>query len=174
MNFRWIFFLPVPLLAACFGEDARDRSLAGLDLSNMELVRELGRGLSSADRAMFSTYVAIHAPSSPTFCGERLVGRDGREPLTVGEAIDMTQVRDFEIRLARAKEAKPLTPAQVARRQEVFTVDQRGTLSDRQTLLFAKYGPAARSMPEWAALERRKAEYDRQLAAMRAKDSPGG
>ncbi len=174
MKLRGIGVLTAALLVAgCLGNGARERSLAGLDLSNMELVRDLGEGLSGDDRAAFSTYVLIHAPSSPSFCGERLFARDGREPLTVGEAIDLTRLREFEIRLARAEEAKPLTPVQLARRQVRFTDDQRGMVSDQQTLLFAKYGAAARQTPEWAALERRKAEYERQLAEMRAKDPPG-
>lgn len=173
MRLRWIFLGTFLLLSACMGDAARDRSLAGLDLSNMELVRELGEGLNAADRGAFSTYVAIHAPSSPTFCGEVLVGRDGRQPLTIGEAIDMTRLREFEIQFARAEEAKPLTPAQAARRQIRFSDDQRGMLSDQQTILFAKYGSAAARTPEWAELERRKADYDRQIAEMRAKQPFG-
>lgn len=173
MNFRWIFFLPVLLLTACLGDSVRERSLAGLDLSNMALVQELGRGLSAADRATFSTYVAVHAPSSRTFCGERLFGRDGREPQTVGEAIDMTNLREFEIRLAREEQAKPMTPAQQARFEIRFNDDQRGRASDQQTLLFAKYGPAALKTAEWAALERRKAAYAQQVAALREKTEPG-
>jgi hypothetical protein len=98
-------------LAAC-GQEVQDLRLAEVDLSNMTMVQRLGQRLGPADRAAFTTYVAIHAASPGRSCGLRLGGRNGKEPETIGEAIQVMHIRTAQMErvLAEARQP-PSTPA---------------------------------------------------------------
>jgi len=69
----------------------RDLRLAEVDLSNAAVVQRIGQQLEPTDKVAFTTFLALHGPSSARHCGQRLAGRDGSEPQTIGDAIDFTR-----------------------------------------------------------------------------------
>lgn len=157
--------LPVLLLAAC-SQDPRGIELAEVNLADMDVVQEIRGKLPPEDRPVFGTYVVRHAVTSPSFCGEVLVDRNGRQPRTIGEAIDLTVLREEEDRRERLAAKRPLTAAEAVRSQREFLIGQKEALIGRRTLLDATHGPAARKMPEWEEIEAELADYDAQLAAL--------
>lgn len=91
--------------------------LAEVDLSNMTVVQQLGSELSPADRAAFTTYVAIHAAFAAGTCGLRLGGPDGKEPETIGEAIQVMHDRTARMERALYEARQPAVAAPMARTQ---------------------------------------------------------
>jgi hypothetical protein len=160
------------LLSAC-ADDVRGLRLAEVDLSDGAAVRQLGRQLSPADSAALITYAALHAPSSPGFCGKRLLGPSGQEPATIGEAIDFTRERAAAIRTASLGAERPKSAAELAAEQWDGLIVQRELLVSRQSVLLSEHGPAAKRLSEWASLEARMAEYDSKLAALKPKMEAG-
>lgn len=160
------------LLSAC-ADDVRGLRLAEVDLSDGAAVRQLGRQLSPADSAALITYAALHAPSSPGFCGKRLLGPSGQEPATIGEAIDFTRERAAAIRTASLGAERPKSAAELAAEQWDGLIVQRELLISRQSVLLSEHGPAAKRLSEWASLEARMAEYDSKLAALKPKMEAG-
>jgi hypothetical protein len=153
-------------LAGCT-EDVRDLRLETVDLSDMRAVHELARQLSPTDKAALITYAAIHAPSSPGFCGKSFVGRSGRAPSTIGEAIELTLDLQADIRTARVEAERRKTRAQLAAEQWDGLIIQRELLISRQSALLSEHGAAARGLPEWRALQSGMSEYDKKLAALK-------
>ena len=162
----------VLMLAACT-EDVRDLRLENVDLSDMAAVRELGRQLNPTDKAALITYAAIHAPSSAGFCGKRLVGRSGKEPSTIGEAIELTLDLQADVRTARIDAERALAPAQLAAERWDDLIVQRELLISRQSVLLSEHGASARQLREWRSLEVRMTEYDEKLAALKPKLEAG-
>jgi len=154
------------VLAGCT-EDVRDLRLEAVDLSDMTAVHELARQLSPTDKAALITYAAIHAPSSPGFCGKTFVGRSGKAPSTIGEAIELTLDLQADIRTARVDAERAKTPAQLAAEQWDDLIVQRELLISRQSVLLSEHGAAARQLREWRSLEARMTEYDEKLAALK-------
>lgn len=141
----WVTLLAPGLLWAC-STDVRSTRLADVDLSDMAVVQSLGQRLAADQRAAFSNYVWQHRISSAGFCGNPLVDHQGRDPLTIGEAIDLTIARDREE--AQRIANKP----QWAYRWEELT-RERDRLMDRQGLMLAQHGPGAQERPEWRTLQ---------------------
>lgn len=158
-------------LSAC-APDPLSRELASLDLADMGVVQNLGRNLAPDERVAFNTYIAIHRPDGPGFCGERLVDKQGKEPATVGEAINLTLARIEADKALRRAAAQPKSPAEMAQEKKEFLLAQREQIEVRRSLLFAQYGPDAERMPEWREIDRELAEYDRQLAGQVASPVP--
>lgn len=148
------------LLSSCAG-DVRATRLADVDLSNMSVVRNLARRLPTNERAALATYVVRHRVTSSGFCGRKLVGHGGREPHTVGEAIDLTTSRQAED--ARREAQKPAW----AHRWEALT-RERDRLMDRQSLLLAEHGSAAHERQDWAGLQAMLAENGRAMTDLRS------
>lgn len=167
------FTIAIALLVSACANDVRDLPLAEVDLSDMGAVRELGWQLGPADRAALITYAAVHAPSSAGFCGRRLVGRSGKEPTTVGEAIDLTRDLQADILAARVEAEQSRTPAQLVAQQWDDLIIRRELLVGRQSVLLSEHGSAARRLPEWRSLETEMIEYDNKLAALKAKVNTG-
>lgn len=154
-------------IAAC-APDPLDRSLADVDLADMETVQVIARGLSAEDRGAFSTYVALHAPTGPGFCGVRLVDDEGRDPQTVGEAIALTRARTIADEAQRRAELAPKTDAQLAHERRAFLTGQIEVLIARRSALYSQHGPAAERLPEWSVIARDMAAYERQIASLPA------
>jgi hypothetical protein len=161
------------LLSAC-AQDPRDVLLAEVDLSNAAVMQELARGLSPKDKAALVVYTLVHAPSSTGFCGQKLVGRDGVEPMTIGDAITLTLRREAELRTARVEAARPKTAPELAREQWDGLIIQREMLLARQSALLSDHGPAARRMPEWDSVEAEMTESDQKLAVLKPKIEDAG
>jgi hypothetical protein len=100
-------------LSAC-GQDARSVRLGDVDLTKSATVRDVRERLSPADRPAFAIYVTRHLVYGAGFCGQRLTDTEGREPATVGEAIDQTRAREVVIAAAARQERRTLTPAEQA------------------------------------------------------------
>ena len=95
-------------LAAC-GENAHDRRLDEVDLSDMAVVQQLAQELSAADRAAFTTFAAIHGRAEAGNCGLTL---GGKKPETIGQAIQMMRIRlaQFERDHGQAKQPPTAAP----------------------------------------------------------------
>lgn len=163
--------LPMMLLAAC-SPDVRSLALAEVNLADMDVVQEIRSNLPPEDRSAFGTYVIRHAVTSPSFCGEVLVDRHGRQPQTIGEAIALTVMREEEERQERLAAKRPLTAAETVRREREFLIFQKEALIGRRTYLDSMHGPAAQQLSEWAEIEVKLADYDARLAALQP--SPQG
>ena len=87
----------IALLAACgSAQNVRQIPIANLDLSNMKVVTDIQSQLPTAQRPALATYALLHWPGSKAFCGHRLSDKSGHEPSTVGEAIDLTLLREAQ------------------------------------------------------------------------------
>lgn len=156
------------LLSAC-ADDVRGIRLEEVDLSDTAAVREIAGQLSSTDRAALLTYAALHAPSSPGFCGKRLVGASGKEPATIGEAIELTLGLQAGTPSASSEPDVAKTPAQRAGEQWDDLIIQRELVISRQSALLAEHGSAARRLREWSSLETAMRAYDQKLAVLKAR-----
>lgn len=155
------------VLAAC-SQDVRSLELADVDFTDMETVQQIRHDLPPEDRAVFSTYIVRHVATSSSFCGEKLVDSDGREPLTLGEALALTVLREERDRRERLAAERPLSAAESARRQHEALIQQREALIARQTYLIATLGPGAKQSPEWESTDTQMAEVESKLSAMQA------
>lgn len=155
------------VLAAC-SQDVRSLELADVDFSDMKVVQQIRQDLPPEDRAVFSTFVVRHVATSSSFCGETLVDSNGREPLTLGEALALTVLRDERDRRERLAAERPLSAVETARRQHEGLIQQREALIARQTHLLATQGPAAKQSPEWESTAKQMAEIESRLGAAQA------
>lgn len=161
------------LLSAC-AQDPLSVRLAEVDLSDAAVMQDLARGLSPKDKAALIIYQTVHSPSSTGFCGQRLVGRDGEEPRTIGDAINLTLRREAQLRTARIEAERPKTAAELAREQWDGLIVERELLIARQSALLVNHGPAAKRLSEWNSLETKMTESDRKLAALRPEMESAG
>lgn len=139
-------------LSAC-SADVRERSLADVDLGNMEVVQALGTELSQDERAALATYVVAHWPRSAAFCGEVLVDENGQQPTTIGEAIVMTKWREKERERRLARAARPRTPMEQLLDRRDFLIGQQDQLFSQKELLFDQLGKKAMTHPHMDAIE---------------------
>jgi hypothetical protein len=138
-------------LSAC-GQDARSVRLGDVDLTKSATVRDVRERLSPADRPAFAIYVTRHLVYGAGFCGQRLTDTEGREPATVGEAIDQTRAREVVIAAAARQERRTLTPAEQTRSTRQALIERNDQLISRQALLSATKGPAAERSAEWQTI----------------------
>lgn len=144
------------LLLACCGTDVRNVPLSDVDLSDMRAVRQLSRTLNPPERLALITYAAAHGNGSAD-CGADHESRDTAPPRTIGDAITVTLSRIASTRIDPANGDAP-KPRQ--RFDQADRVLPRDRIIDRQSRLLADYGPAARKLPEWVALETKRAHLD--------------
>lgn len=159
-------FIIVALLAGCT-PDARDIALADVDLSNMQTVADIRAQLLPQEQVPFANYVVRHHNMSANFCGKPLVAATGKEPATIGEAVDLSIIRDAAERQALIEAKKPKTASQLARSEWRNLVSAKDMLLDSQTRLRMDFGDKAVQRPEWRSLESKITEIDKELVAMR-------
>ena len=159
-------FLFVGLLAGC-APQVRDIPLADVDLSNMETVGTIRVQLDPKDRVPFANYVVRHHATSANFCGKPLVALTGKEPTTIGEAVDLSVLREAEERQAKIEANKPKHPAQLAKERWNNLIIARDILIDSQARLRIQYGDEAMRRSEWKLVESRMAVIDKKLLAMK-------
>jgi hypothetical protein len=152
-------------VAACT-PDVRATKLADIDLSDSSVLTIIREQLNSEERALLSTYVVRHMAGSARFCGQPLVGPDGKEPATIHEALELTRARNLAERSAMAARQAPLvtTPTLVERRARL--IGERDHLITRQSMLRLQFGQDARQRPEWQKLEKDLAALDQKLAIL--------
>lgn len=156
------------VLASC-GQDVRDTPLAGLDLNDRALVASLRERLAPDDRAPFATYALLHWPGSRLYCGSPPNDGAGREPETIGEAIEVTLAREEELEKARAAAVEPQTDFDHQRALETRAIDRVEELVLKRDMLATRLGPDASKSPEWKRLKRMLDEATEDLAALRRK-----
>ena len=126
--------------------------LGDVDLTKSAMVRDVRNRLAPEDRPAFAIYVTRHLVYGAGFCGQRLTDTEGREPATVGEAIDQTRARELVIAAAARQERRVLSPAEQARTTRQSLIERNDQLMSRQALLSATQGPAAEGSAEWKAI----------------------
>ncbi|MES2781808.1 MAG: hypothetical protein V4657_03355 [Pseudomonadota bacterium] len=159
-------FLIVGLLAGCAPE-ARDIALADVDLRNMQTVGTIRARLAPNERIAFANFIARHHIKSANFCGQPLVAATGKEPATVGEAVDLSMLRDAAERKALIEAKSPKHSGQLAREEWNAIISARDILLDSQTRLRIEYGENAVRRAEWKILATKMAEIDRKLIKMK-------
>lgn len=160
------FLLFVALLAGCSPE-VRDIALADIDLRDMNAVAKIRSQLDSQDSVAFANYVVRHHRAAASFCGQPLVGAGGKEPVTIGEAVDLSIERANAERLALLEAQKPKHPSQIAKEEWDNLIRTRDILLDSQTRVQMEYGKSAVRRPEWKSIETKMAEIDKKLVAMK-------
>ena len=95
-------------LAAC-GQDVRTLRVDDVDLADMAVVQQLAQQLDAEDRTAFTTFAAIHGRAASGNCG---LTRDGRQPETIGEAIELMRARIAQLQPDRVTTAIAL-PADI-------------------------------------------------------------
>ncbi len=157
-------FLAIAALVGCT-DDVRGKSLADYDLSDSAVTVPLIENLDEADRAPFRQFLLHHMATSKGFCGEPLFDEDGAAPVTIGDAIRLTRVREERMAMqGRSFDMASLTP----RARRTIELDQlqrrRGELND----LIAN----ARMAGETATIadnQRRVAQLTQQIDRLTAK-----
>ena len=165
-----LFWLVTACLAlgAC-ADDPRDDPLKLYDFTDMQVVADVASRLAVEERGIFKTYAIEHLASSDRFCGEKLVSLDGREPLTIGDAIDFTierQKRDAE--LLAAQDLNNYSP-QARRFIAIEELESRRDelVGERETFRMLSSDPdGIEETAEWKRFERRIAEVDAELAQL--------
>ena len=160
--------LSLVLLSSC-ATDTRSIQLADIDFRDMRAVQDIRGGLSPKDGVAFANYVVRHRSSSSRFCGRLLTGLDGRQPETVGEAIDLAKARELEERAAAEKQSRPKHPLELAQIEWDELIAERDILIDEQTLLRAEHGPAAERSIEWTSIQTKMTEIEDRLLAIKPK-----
>lgn len=160
------FLLFVVLLGSC-APAPRDIVLADIDLGDMQAVQSIRNRLGAEEARAFASFVVRHHLKSANFCGQPLLGANGRVPETVGEAIDLAAQRDAMERAALLAAQAPKHPRQLAKEAWDNLIRDRDIKIDAQARLRSQYGEAAAGRPEWAPLQKRLAEIDRELVAMK-------
>lgn len=159
-------FLFVALLAGC-APQARDITLADVDLRNMQIVGAIRAGLEPEERIAFANYIVRHHARSANFCGQPLMAVNGKEPTTIGEAVDLSILRDAAERLALIESKKPKHPLQLAKDEWDRLISARDIMIDSQSRLRMEHGDKAVRRPEWKLLESRMAQINEKLVAMK-------
>ena len=160
------FLLFVIVLGSC-APQARDISLSSVDLSDMQAVQAIQKQLGPRDGAAFADFVVRHHVKSASYCGDPLVRADGEAPETVGEAIDLSTRREALERQASLETKGPKHPRELAREAWDGLIRDRDILVDARARLSSEYGSVAERRPEWTAVEKRMAEIDKKLLAMK-------
>lgn len=155
----------VVLLGGC-APGGRDIALSDINLSDMQTVRQIRDQLAPQDGIAFANYILRHHAKSASYCGKPLLDADGKEPATVGDAIDLAVRRDAMEQAALLASQAPKHPLQFAREEWDMLQRDRDIVIDTQTRLRSEFGDGASRHPEWASLEIRSAEIDRKLVAM--------
>lgn len=156
----------VCLLGGC-APAARDIALSDIDLGDMQTVRTIRNQLEPKDGIAFANYVIRHRAKSANYCGQPLLGADGKAPVTVGEAVDLAARRDAAERWALMDSQIPKSPRRLAKEKWDSLTRDRDMTIDAQTRLRMEYGDRAMRRPEWKPLEIKIAEIDRKLIAMK-------
>ena len=154
------------LLGGC-APSARDVAIADLDLGDMQTVQAIRNKLSEQEGRAFASYIVRHHVKSAKFCGRPLLRSDGKEPETVGEAVDLAMRRDALELGAQMAVWAPKHPRELARQAWDDLIRDRDIKIDAQARLRMQYGDGAIHQPEWKSLEASLAEIDRQLVSMK-------
>lgn len=154
------------MLTAC-GADVKGIRLAEVDLTNMRTVQDLRTRLDPVEGAALATYVAEHNSGSAGFCGQALTNSDGKSPETLGEAIALTIAREREERIVLAKAKRLPSPRELGRKSWSELTSERDMVIDAQSRLRFERGRMAEQLPEWAALQRKKAQIDEKLVLLK-------
>ena len=104
---------------------------------------------------------------SANFCGQPLVGANGKAPVTIGDAVDLSIIRDAAERLALAEAQKPKHPRQLIKEEWDSLISARDILMDSQSRLRIEHGEKAARHAEWKSLEVKMAAIDRKLVEMK-------
>lgn len=109
----------------------QSQPLTEYDLSNSSVTVALIQDLAEVDRAPFRQFLVHHMATSAGFCGEALFDENGAPPVTIGDAIRLTRLREERLAMdGQPYHAASLTPE--ARR--AIDLDQlhrrRGELND--------------------------------------------
>ncbi|MXO59989.1 hypothetical protein GRI89_10600 [Altererythrobacter salegens] len=163
---RALIPLACMMLLSC-APDARSIKLTDVDLSDMDTVQGIRSQLSANDGAIFANYVVKHSLTSASFCGHPLVDPNGYPPKTVGEAIELTIVRDAEDRAERIAARRPKNSWELKQERWDDLVSERDMLIDSQSMLLAKHGSEAERLPEWKSIEARKVDLESRLREMK-------
>ena len=154
------------MLSGC-APDVRSTELSRIDLTDMKTLQEIRSRLSPEEGAALASYAIRHSASSHSFCGEALLGSNGKPPETVGEAIELALVRDAAERRQAVEAARPKTPLDNARDRWETLISERDMVIDAQSMLRAKHGLRAESLHEWKALGARLADVDERLVKLK-------
>lgn len=147
--------------------DVRDIALAEVDLGDVQAVQSIRSQLGADDARAFASFVARHHVESANFCGRPPLMRSGRLPETVGDAIDLAAQRDAMDRAALRLAQAPKHPRQLAREEWDRLIRDRDMKLDALARLQSQYGKAAVRRADWAPLQEKLADIDRQLVAMK-------
>lgn len=156
----------VLLLAGCMPE-ARDIALADVDLRDMEAIAQIRSQLAPQDSIAFANYIVRHHSKAANFCGQPLVGIGGKEPATIGEAVDLSIERDKAERLAMLEAKKPKHPRQLVKEEWDNLIFARDLLMDSQSRLRMEFGENATRRTDWKSLEAKMAQIDQKLVMMK-------
>ncbi len=161
-------FVSTAALSAC-GDDLREHRLAQYDFADMSVVSSVSAQLDKQERGIFRTYAIQHLASSAKFCGEKLVSVDGREPVTIGDAIDFTvarEKRDAELRAAQ--DINNYSPAaQRYIRIEELTEARDEVIHLREIYRMVEGDPPdIEQHKQWQEFERQISEIEAKLAEL--------
>jgi hypothetical protein len=153
------------LVGACVS-DVKTISLTEVDLSKPSVLMEIRDRLPPEERTLLSTFAVRHTASSAGFCGRPLVGPDGVEPRTIGEAIELTRAREAteKAHLAQSRSPKIISSPQDA---WAYLISDRDRLITRQSILRLQFGPVAQQRAEWKELAKELAKLDKELASLK-------
>lgn len=160
-------FLFAALLVGC-APDAKKMALADIDLGNMQSVQAIRSQLGPHDGAAFASYVIRHHRLSVNFCGQPPINSDGKEPTTVGEAIDLAMLREAAERQASRDAKRPKHRRELAREQWTYLISQRDTAIDAQSRLRMQFGDEAELRPEWKSSEIRMNAINQKLRTIKS------
>lgn len=163
-----VIILVAALLTGC-APAARDIRLDDVNFADMAAVQEIRDRLSPEEGVAFADFVARHRIGSASFCGQPLIDNRGREPATIGDAVDLALRRDAAERQAAIEAKQPKHPLQLAKGEWDRLIFARDVAIDAQSRLRMEYGERAERQPEWRSLQIRIAEIDQKLAKMKAK-----
>lgn len=164
--FRLAVLISLAPLASS-AEDVRGKPLSTLNLTDMNTVQEVRARLSNSEAVAFANFALKHNAASARFCGQQLAHSDGRPPVTVGEAIRLTLVREMEARRAAADARKPKAPGELARLRWDDLISERDSLIDAHSILRATHGSSAESLPVWQSTEAKLADVNRRLTVLK-------
>lgn len=147
--------------------------LSAYDLSDRDVVNAVLSELAPQQRGPFLTFTIHHLASSKAFCGDVLVDKSGREPITIGEAIRMTVAREAERnRQPEIVDPATLSPVVLYRMRLNELLEEREMLVDRREMLLM-IGDAVDRPARIDDLETQIAALAEAIAALRATAPPG-
>ena len=158
------------LLSACNGDEVRMAALDAYDLSDMAVVNRLAIDLTAEEAGALKTYAIHHIATSAAFCGDVLVDETGREPATIGEAIDFTIKR--EARLAAERRGPDLSEFSPIARHRIALdklIEERDSaIGDKEELLMAQDLGYIDDTYDTAAFNRQIERLNAQIAELSA------